>query len=88
MPMSKTNFEQIPVDIVKKIAAVDPPVHEPENKKAPAGDTTTQAGWRALAERVQQEEDPRKMMGLVQNLIAKLDEEEIGKGRPHRADLG
>lgn len=33
-------------------------------------------GWRGLAERVQTESDPEKMISLVELLIAKLDEEQ------------
>ena len=37
----------------------------------------TNEDWRELARRVQQENDPEKMMELVHELLAKLDEEKV-----------
>lgn len=45
----------------------------------PEDSTSTQADWRALAQRVQAENDPGKMIELVQQLIAKIDEERLQK---------
>jgi hypothetical protein len=101
MQTSKTYFEQIPVETVKKIANVDVPseetkTEETKTKEVPAGGKTIDgktdgktinSNWRTLAEKVQGETDPAKMIGLVQNLIAKLDEEGIEKGRPRQVDL-
>jgi len=39
----------------------------------------TDADWRDLAKRIQEEADPQKMIELVQQLIAKFDEEKIRK---------
>ena len=39
-------------------------------------------GWRNLAPKVQEEQDPNKMIALVQELIAKIDEEDHRKGLP------
>jgi hypothetical protein len=42
-------------------------------------------GWRELAERIQQETDPEKMIELVRELIAKFDEEKLRKNlNPYR----
>jgi anti-sigma-K factor RskA len=43
----------------------------------------TAADWRDLAHQVQNEKDPRKMVELAQQLVAKLDEE-VRKAAPHR----
>ena len=77
MQTSKPYFEQIPVETVKKIANVD--IHREQTK--------TNSDWRTLADKVQRETDPGKIIGLVQNLIAKLEEEEIEKHRPRKVDL-
>jgi|SRR5882724_2015318 len=97
MQTSKTYFEQIPVETVKKIANVDVPSEETkteeiQTKEVPIGGKTVDgktinSDWRTLAEKVQSETDPGKMIGLVQNLIAKLEEEKIEKDRPRKVDL-
>ena len=35
--------------------------------------------WRDLAQRIQEEDDPEKMLELVRELIAKFDEEKLRK---------
>ena len=40
----------------------------------------TTADWRELARRIQKEEDPEKVFGLVQQLIVKFNEERRRKG--------
>ena len=92
MQTPKTYFERIPVETVKKIANVDVPseetkTEETKTKEVPIGGKTIDSNWRTLAEKVQRETDPAKMIGLVQNLIAKLDEEAIKKDRPRQVDL-
>jgi hypothetical protein len=86
MQKSKTHFEQIPVETVKKIAK-----DLPENKaverdsvevETPREVTATQEDWRQLAQRVQQEMDPNKMIGLVEQLIATFDNEKASKSLP------
>lgn len=42
--------------------------------------------WRELAERIQGEADPQKMIELVQQLIDKFDEEKLQKNLPRSAD--
>jgi hypothetical protein len=66
---SKTHFEQIPVETVKKIV-----------EQFPEQGVSTPKDWRELAERVQQETDPNRMIELVQQLITKFDEEKLRKG--------
>ena len=69
MRKSNTYFEQIPVETVKRIV-----------EQLPENDISTQEDWRKLAERVQQEPEPNRMIELVQQLITKLDEEKLRKG--------
>jgi len=40
----------------------------------------TTADWRELARRIQKEEDPEKVLELVQQLIAQFNEERRRKG--------
>ena len=41
--------------------------------------------WRQLAQRIQEENDPEKMVDLVRELIAKFDEEKLRKSlMPYR----
>jgi hypothetical protein len=78
----KTYFEQIPVDAVMKIAT-----RLPNNDLAEEGSVNIETrdevtsppaeGWRAVAQQIQQERDPKTMSVLVQKLIAELDEEEL-----------
>ena len=69
MRKSNTYFEQIPVETVKRIV-----------EQLPENGISTQQDWRELAERVQQEPDPNRMIDLVQQLITKLDQETLRKG--------
>ena len=85
MGEKKTHFEQIPVEIVKKIATRLPATEfsqddaigddtaeiETQDKVTPADER-----WREVAKKVQHEADPQKMIGLVQELIASFDEAE------------
>lgn len=50
------------------------------NPKENDGDQT-KGDWRELALRVQQETDPKKMIELTVQLIAKLDEKKDGKNQ-------
>ncbi len=82
MRAAKTHFEQIPVDIVMKIATrlPDNDVAEEDSVNIEARDEVSappQEGWRAVAQQIQQERDPKAMSVLVQKLIAELDEEEL-----------
>jgi hypothetical protein len=45
----------------------------------PEDSTSTQADWHELARRVEVENDPSKVVELVEQLIAKIDEERLPK---------
>ena len=84
MGKPKIHFEQISVETVKKVATRLPAVEftegdtagddnvsiETEDKDTPADER-----WRKVAQKVQHEEDPKKMIGLVQELITTFDRE-------------
>jgi hypothetical protein len=88
MRTPKTHFEQIPVETVKKIATVFPKNNAIESdtvgSETQHGVTATQEDWRQLAHRVQREQDPNRMIGLVEKLIATFDEEQARKSRSPR----
>jgi hypothetical protein len=81
---SKTYFEQISVEIVKKIAKEIPANDTIENGSISVETrdepTSAQCDWREVAQRVQKEQDPEKMIGLVQQLIETFDKEKL-RGR-------
>ena len=84
MRAAKTHFDQIPVDTVMKIA-----------KKLPQNDvggndcvnvetrdevsSVHEEGWREVAQQIQQEQDPKRVSGLVEKLLTQLDEEKLRK---------
>jgi hypothetical protein len=80
MKASNTHFEQIPVEKVRKIAK------EFANNNAIANDEVTtetpdavapqQKRLREMAQKVQVEKDPQKMIKLVEQLISAFDEEQ------------
>jgi hypothetical protein len=76
---SKTHFQQIPVEIVKKIATDLPESSATGHDSVSAGTRPPTSlkveRWREVAQRVQQEQDPNKMIKLVDQLIAMFDEE-------------
>src|SRR5271154_2274750 len=80
MKSSITSFEQIPVETVKKVAQELPDAIEIGDATAETQDqdevTPQQNRWRELALKVQVENDPQKMIELVEDLLAALDEEE------------
>jgi hypothetical protein len=84
MQRSKTHFEQISVEIVKKIAkeipANDAIEHESMSVETRDEPTSAPCDWREVAQRVQEEPDPKKMIGLVQQLIETIDKEKL-RGR-------
>jgi hypothetical protein len=86
MRAPKTNFELIPVEMVKKVAKEFGVSHATAgsgaNPQASNGVKSSTEPWRALAEQVQREPDPDKMIDLVQELIAKIDEEKSSKSLP------
>lgn len=88
MLKSKTYFERIPVETVKKIATVLPENNAIESdsvgNETQHEVTATQEDWRQVAQRVQREQDPNRMIGLVEQLIATFDEEQARKSRSQR----
>lgn len=85
MPKPKTYFEQVPVETVKKIAQALPENSALENQISPVetqDGPSAQDRWRDVAQKVQQEQDPKRMIQLVEQLIATFDEEERGKRLP------
>jgi hypothetical protein len=70
MRTSKTYFEQIPVETVKKIAKELP---ETSVVQAPDEITPPQE-WRELAKQVQDEQDPKRLTDLVSQLLLAFDE--------------
>ena len=84
MHTPKTHFEQIPVEVVRKIATELPQeisAEKDSSEAAPTGGAMTGDDWRELAQKVQEETDNTKMMGMVEELIAKLDEADLRKRR-------
>jgi hypothetical protein len=75
----KTYFEQVPVEIVKKIAK---PMFGDDLEKDPSGslEAANQKNWLELAQLVQREQDPAKVVGLVEQLIETFDAEKA-RGR-------
>ena len=71
MRASKTHFEQIPVETVKKIAK-----ELPETSGVQLLDEVRppQEPWRELAKQVQEEQDPKRMSELVTQLLVAFDE--------------
>ena len=81
MKALNTHFEQIPVETVKKIAEELPIAIEIDDVTTDTKDEITlePKRWREVARKVQAENDPQKMMKLVEDLIAAFDEEELRK---------
>ena len=79
MTTLNTHFEQVPVETVKRIAQELPTNDDIENDVT--AETRVEVNprpkrWREMAQKVQVENDPRKMMKLVEDLITAFDEEE------------
>lgn len=88
MPISKTHFEQIPLEAVKKIATEFPDSDIAGNNGAktetPEGTTDHQEHWREVAQQVQTEQDPNKIIALAQELISTFDKERLEKRQRER----
>ena len=86
MEASKTQSEQIPVEKVKEIAKEFPENNsarnDSENIEARDRVTSPQERWREVAQKVQHEQDPARMIALVQKLIATFEEEQLLKDLP------
>lgn len=96
MAPSKTFFEQIPVETVKRIAK-EFPEERPiggtgDNAEMPdevtSEVTSPHESWREVAQKVQHEGDSKRMTELVRQLIAMLDEEQLCKRLPRMRDAG
>lgn len=92
MPESKTFFEQIPIETAKRIATEFPEENLIESE---GGDTEMpgqvrfpQESWREVAQQVLDEQDPKRMVELAEQLIAKLDLEKTLKHLPLKPDAG
>lgn len=48
--------------------------------------TDTHEDWRELARQIQAEKNPQKMIALVQQLIAKFEEQQARKSPPPKAE--
>jgi len=80
----QTHFEQIPVAVVKQIAeplSVKEEIDEPMSESVGSSPGSTHEHWQGLAQQIQKETDPQKIIHLVQQLIARYDEEELRKQR-------
>jgi hypothetical protein len=92
MEPSNTFFEQIPVETVKRIAkefSEESPIGgNGDNKQMPDEVRSGRESWREVAEKVQHGQDPKRMTELVEELIAKLDQEKLGKRPPVKRDAG
>jgi hypothetical protein len=86
MQQSKTYFEQIAVETVKKIATELPETNVTETNRVvfemQDKGTSSQEDWRRLAQRIQEEQDPRKMLELVQQLLDVLEDRKTHKPLP------
>lgn len=88
MGAAKTFFEQIPIETVKRIAIE----FSGQNVIGSDGGHTEMPGevrsphesWREVAQKVIQEQDPKKMIELIEQLIAGLDEEQLCKRTTHK----
>jgi hypothetical protein len=87
MTAPNTHFEQIPVETVKKIAQELPAATEIDDVTDKKKDEIMlePRRWREMAQKVQLENDPQKMMKLVEDLIAAFDEEELRKSAKARS---
>ncbi len=84
MRPGKTHFEQISVDTVLKIAKKlrdDNFGGDIVNIQTPEEVSSPLKGWRAVAQQIQHEQDPKTMSLLVQKLLIELDEETSPKNR-------
>jgi hypothetical protein len=89
MSPANTYFEQISVEMVKRIAKefpnptkADEVIAETPNQD----DMPQQERWREVAQKVQVENDPQKVTDLVEELLRSYDEEKRRKSghTPHR----
>ena len=88
MRKSKIHFEQIPVETVRKIAKKFPAKLARGNHRGCAGTLdevmSSRERWREVAQKVQREESPKKMIGPVQRFMGAFDVEQLHKRLPCR----
>lgn len=77
--MKKTYYEQVQVESVKKM--MEKSINPVEQTLASGNGLAEAGGWRELAMRVQQETDSNKVLDLVEQLIARFDEERATPGQ-------
>lgn len=85
MGAPKTHFEQIPIAAVKSIAqefSSEDAAAVQANEHGKAQTISAGAHWRKIAECVQQEQHPKRMAELVEQLITALDEQQLRRLRP------
>ena len=92
MAPSNTFFEQIPIETVMRIATEFPekkPIgSDGHNTEVPDEVTSPRESWRQIAQKVVDEQDPKRVVELAEQLIAKLDEERLCKHPPLTRDAG
>lgn len=85
MRAAKTHFDQIPVETVKKIttelAQTDGIPNSRISDEMQDEITSSPQRWRQVAQQVQQERDPTKMIELVQHLLTEFDQAQLIKQR-------
>ena len=88
MRESKTHFEQIPVETVRKIAKKFPAKLARGNHRGCAGTQdegmSARERWREVAQGGQREGNPKKMIGPVQQFMGTLGVEQLHKRLPCR----
>ena len=90
MRASKKHFEYIAVETVKQIATELPESITQENhtiesdgvSSQPDGNLSFQQDWRRLAQQIQTEQNPKKMIELVQELLNTLENTDLRKSPP------
>ena len=88
MAASKTFFEQIPIETVKRIAKEFPGENaiwrDGGNTEIPAEIKSSRESWREVAQKVLDEPDPNRVVELAEQLIATLDQEKLAKHLPRK----
>lgn len=83
MAASKTFFEQIPIETVKRIAKEFPEENaigsDGGNTEMPAQVRSPRESWHEVAQKLQRERDPKRMTELANQLVALLDQEQLCK---------
>lgn len=92
MAASKTFFEQIPIETVKRIAKEFPEekaiASDAGNTEMPDEIRSPRESWHELAQKVQHEQNPKRMIELTEQLIAAFDQEQLCKPLSRKRDAG